>query len=406
MFRRHGEWREFLPARWTTGAAKGGAVTDRLAAAAAIPMARPNIGALERELVAQVLASDTLAMGPFTERFEQTLAAMTGRRHGIAVSSGTAGLHLAIRAVGIGARDEVITTPFSFVASANCILFEGARPVFVDIEEETLGMDPDLIDGAATDQTRAIVAVDVFGAPCQIDRIAVHATREGWHLIEDSCEALGSSLDGRPLGSFGDVSVFAFYPNKQITTGEGGMVVTDDDAIARAMRSMRNQGRDEDGTWLRHVQLGYNYRIDELSAAVGVAQLQRYAELRAGRDRVVAAYGQVLAEIDWLTIPLSPPRSDVDWFVYVVRVQEGVDRDAMIRHLAEFGVPARPYFSPIHLQPFYREQLGFAPGAFPVTERVAASTMALPFSSQHSDAEVERVADALRRAGAAQGLVG
>lgn len=367
-------------------------------------MARPNIGALERELVAQVLASDTLAMGPFTERFEQALAGMTGRRHGIAVSSGTAGLHLAIRSMGIGAGDEVITTPFSFVASANCILFEGATPVFVDIEEQTLGLDPDLVDRAATDRTRAIVAVDVFGAPCQIEPIAETASRHGWQLIEDSCEALGSTLGGRPLGSFGDVSVFAFYPNKQITTGEGGMVVTDDDAIARAMRSMRNQGRDEDGTWLRHVQLGYNYRIDELSAALGVAQLQRYSELRAGRDRVVAAYGQALADCDWLSIPSAPPRSDVDWFVYVVRVQEGVDRDAMIRYLAELGIPARPYFSPIHLQPYYRHRLGFAPGDFPVTERVAASTMALPFSSRHSVAEVERVAAALRRAGAAQGL--
>lgn len=379
-------------------------MTDQLAAVASIPMARPNIGALERELVAQVLASDTLAMGPFTDRFEQALAAMAGRRHGIAVSSGTAGLHLAIRASRIGAGDEVITTPFSFVASANCILFEGATPVFVDIEEETLGIDPDLLDSAATERTRGIVAVDVFGAPCQIDRLATHAKREGWHLIEDSCEALGSSLDGRPLGSFGEASVFAFYPNKQITTGEGGMVVTDDDAMAEAMRSLRNQGRDEDGTWLRHVQLGYNYRMDELSAALGVAQVQRYDELRAGRDGVVAAYAQALAEIEWLTLPSSLSRSDVDWFVYVVRVQQGIDRDAMIGHLAELGVPARPYFSPIHLQPFYRDRLGFAPGDFPVTERVAASTMALPFSSLHSDAEVERVADALRRAGAQQGL--
>jgi perosamine synthetase len=359
-------------------------------------MARPDIGDRELELVTEVLRSDVLALGAFAPRFEGQLAEIAGRRHGISCSSGTAGLHMGVRALEIGPGDEVITTPFSFVASANCLLYEKAVPRFVDIEEDSLGLDPDRIADAASPRTRAVLPVHVFGRPCRIESITSAARSRGWAVIEDACEGLGSTVNGRPLGSFGDVAVFAFYPNKQITTGEGGMVVTDDDALAETMRSLRNQGRDSDGTWLRHVRLGYNYRLDELSAAVGVAQLERLAELRAGRARVAAAYGRALGGNDWVTLPAPGPGESVDWFVYVVRLHPEIDRDAVLARLAARGVPARPYFSPLHLQPFYREAFGFKPGDFPVTERVAASTLALPFSSRLPDEDIEYVAQVLR----------
>ena len=299
-----------------------------------IPLARPDIGAREVELVTEVLQSGVLALGEFAQRFEAGVAAIAGRREGVACSSGTAGLHLAVRALGIGEGDEVITTPFSFVASANCLLYERAVPRFVDIEEDSLGIDPDLVERAASPRTRAILPVHVFGRPCRIESVTGIARRHGWSVIEDACEALGSSIDGRPAGSFGDAAVFAFYPNKQITTGEGGVVVTDDPDAAEVMRSLRNQGRDTDGTWLRHVRLGYNYRLDEMSAAVGVAQLERREELRRGRARVVSAYERCLSGRDWVTLPRAGPGEDVDWFVYVVRLDAAIDRDALIGRLA------------------------------------------------------------------------
>jgi perosamine synthetase len=364
----------------------------------AIPLAQPDLGDRELELVTEVLRSDVLALGPFAVRFEANMAALVGRREAVACSSGTAGLHLGVRALEIGEGDEVITTPFSFVASANCLLYERAIPRFVDIEGDTLGLDPGLIEAAASSRTRAILPVHVFGRPCRIDEIQALARRRGWKVIEDACEGLGSSVHDRPLGSFGDVAVFAFYPNKQITTGEGGMVVTDDAALAEVMRSLRNQGRDIDGTWLRHIRLGYNYRLDELSAALGVAQLERLQELRAGRARVAAAYERALGEETWLRLPRAGVGEVVDWFVYVVQLDPRIDRDRVIGRLADLGVPARPYFAPLHLQPFYRTTFGFKPGDFPVTERVAASTLALPFSSRLTDSEVLHVASALRDA--------
>ena len=360
-----------------------------------IPLAAPDIGDRELELVTQVLGSDVLALGPFAIRFEAAIASAVGRSLAIACSSGTAGLHMSVRALGIGEGDEVITTPFSFVASANCLLYERAIPKFIDIEEESLGMDPDRLAEAVGPQTRAILPVHVFGRPCRIERLTLMARDRGLSIIEDACEGLGSSVRGRPIGSFGDVAVFAFYPNKQITTGEGGMVVTDDPAIADTIRSLRNQGRDTDGTWLRHVRLGFNYRLDELSAAVGVAQMERIGELRSGRDRVVRAYETSLGGSDRVTLPRVGTDEAVDWFVYVVRLREDIDRDTVLALLAQRGVPARPYFSPLHLQPFYRETFGFKEGDFPVTERVAKSTLALPFFSRLSDENVRYVADAL-----------
>ena len=360
-----------------------------------IHLARPDIGPRERALVSEVLESGTLALGPMAERFEEGVAAAAGRAYGVSCSSGTAGLHMIVRSLGIKDGDEVITTPFSFVASSNCLLYERARPRFVDIEADTLGLDPALVESAAGPRTVGILPVHVFGRPCRITEIAAIAGRHGWHLIEDSCEALGSRASGRAMGSFGAAAVFAFYPNKQITTGEGGMVVTDDRAMADDLRSLRNQGRDRDGTWLNHVQLGYNYRMDDLSAAVGLAQLERLAELQAGRARVARAYERALRDIAGLTLPQAPADELVDWFVYVVRLHPDIDRERLMVDLAASGVPTRPYFNPLHLQPLYQRELGHVRGDFPVTERIAATTLALPWSSNLGDDEVDYVAEAL-----------
>jgi perosamine synthetase len=359
-----------------------------------IPLAQPVIGERERELVTEVLESGVLALGNMARAFEEGVAHVAGRRFGVACSSGTAGLHMAVRALGLGEGDEVLTTPFSFVASANCLLYERVRPRFVDIEETTLGVDPELIAAAAGARVKGILPVHVYGNPCQIEQIAAIADRHGWPLIEDACEALGSTRGGRAMGSFGVASVFGFYPNKQITTGEGGVVVTDDPDLAGVLRSLRNQGRDDDGSWLHHVRLGFNYRLDELSAAVGVAQLERRDALRAERARVVRGYEAILGGLDWLELPRTAPGDSVDWFVYVVRLDEGIDRARLAGDLEELGVATRPYFSPLHLQPAFRS-LGHRSGDFPVTERVAAATLALPFSAALVDSDVRYVGEAL-----------
>ena len=343
----------------------------------------------------QVLSSGVLALGPFAEAFESAVAEVVGRRFGIACSSGTAGLHMVVRALGLGDGDEVITTPFSFVASANCLLYERAVPRFVDIEEDALGLDPSLLAAAMGSRTKAVLPVHVFGRPCRIADVMTFAADRGLPVIEDACEGLGSRLGNRALGSFGEASVFAFYPNKQITTGEGGVVVTDDEHLAAVFRSLRNQGRDDDGTWLHHVRLGYNYRLDELSAAIGVAQLERLDELAAGRARVVAAYERALGGREAVRLPAAGPGETVDWFVYVVRLHPDIDRSRVIADLNARGVASRAYFTPLHLEPLYRDGFGYRPGDFPVTERVAASTLALPFSAVLPDDDVAYVAETL-----------
>jgi perosamine synthetase len=364
-----------------------------------IPLAQPDITNADREAVLAVLRTPNLAMGPQVRAFEQAVAAFARVRDAIAANSGTSALHLVVRSLGIGEGDEVITTPFSFVASSNCLLFERARPVFVDIDPKTLCLDPDRVEGAITKATRAILAVDVFGHPADWDALTEIARRHKLLLIEDSAESLGSTLDGRRCGSFGDAGVFAFYPNKQITTGEGGIVLTNDEKTAKLCWSLVSQGRDESGDWLQHPRLGYNYRMDEMSAALGLAQLRRIEEILAARARVAAWYAEALASVKAVDVPYVAPGVTMSWFVYVVRLTEGFtreDRDRVLRGLEVRGIGCRNYFQPIHLQPFYRDLLGTKEGDFPVTESVAARTIALPFFNRMTENEVQTVVEALR----------
>jgi len=365
-----------------------------------IPLSCPDIAEEELRAVEAVLRSGRLSIGPRLEAFERAVAARCGRRHGIGVSSGTAGLHLCVRALGIGEGDEVITTPFSFVATANCLLFERARPVFVDIDPDSYNMDPALIEPAVTERTAAILPVEVFGNPAHFDEYEQIALRAHLPLLEDCCEALGASLGGRSAGSFGECGVFAFYPNKQITTGEGGLVVTDDDRIADLCRSLRNQGRDT-REWLSHARLGYNYRLSEIQAALGEVQMRRLEEILAARRGVAELYHRALAGIEGLHLPPMAEAKTASWFVYVVRLADRFtreDRDDMMRRLRAEGIGCNPYFVPIHLQPYVVEALGTRPGQFPVTERIADRTIALPFHTRLPAASVDRVAEALRRA--------
>jgi len=376
-----------------------------------IPLARPDITDLEREAVAAVLRTDQLSLGPTIGRFEQAVATLAGVRHGVAVNSGTSGLHLIVRALGLGEGDEVITSPFSFIASSNCLLFERVRPVFVDIDPRTGNIDPARIEPALSPRTKAVLAVDVFGQPADYDALTAIVDRRGLALIEDSCEALGAKSKGRPAGSFGSAACFAFYPNKQITTAEGGLIVTDDGRIAELCRSMRNQGRDAAApSWLGHVRLGYNYRLSDLHAALGLAQVQRLGELLAARARVAAAYNERLAPLAGslgIELPHVSAGVTMSWFVFVIRLPEGATvqrRDAVIDFLRERGVGCSNYFPPIHLQPFYREMFGFKEGDFPITESVSARSIALPFFNRLTGAQIGRVADTLAEAIGAAGV--
>lgn len=360
-----------------------------------VPQSRPNLGPLEAAAVQEVMASGVLALGPRLQAFEQAFRDHLGRPHALAVSSGTAGLHLCVRALGLGDGDEVLTSPFSFVASANCIEFERAVPRFVDVDPRTGNMHPALLDAAVTPRTRAILAVHVFGQPCDMDAVAEVARRHKLPVIEDACEALGASWNGRRAGSFGDAAVFAFYPNKQITTGEGGMVVTSDPRLAGLMDSMRNQGRADDGGWLRHERLGYNYRMDELSAAIGAVQMQRLEELLAARARVAAAYDAALADVPGIARPERVAGAEVSWFVYVLRLDAGVDRDEAMRRLGARGVQCRPYFPTIHLQPYYAQKYGYRAGDFPQAEALSQRTLSIPFHGMLREDEVAYVRDAI-----------
>jgi perosamine synthetase len=384
-------------------------------------MSSPDLTDLERQAVMAVLNTPNLSMGQQIESFETSMRNYTGCRHAIGVNSGTAGLHLCVRAAGIGPGDLVITTPFSFVASANVLLFEQAVPVFVDVDPQTGNISAEQVAQAARDlaggnetgrrrwlprrgagpdgtgKLKAILAVDVFGQPADIDPLRQTADNLGLKLIEDACEALGAEYKGRKAGMLGDYGVFAFYPNKQITTGEGGLIVTDDAQAAAMMLALRNQGRAPGDTWLQHTYLGYNYRLDEMSAALGAAQMSRLPELLQKRQQVADWYAERLAEIPGVEAPgLAATTSRVSWFVYVIRVRPGIDRGALAKRLGECGIPVRPYFLPIHLQPYMAERFGYGPGDFPVTEDLGERGLALPFSGKMSQEQVEMVCSTLR----------
>lgn len=362
------------------------------AALRSLSMSAPDIGPREIELVNQVLQSPTLALGPMLQRFEALTAAFVGLPHAAAVSSGTAGLHMAMVAAGIGPGDEVITSPFSFVASANCVLYERAIPVFADIDPLTFNINPDRIREALTPQTKAILPVHAFGQPAAMGPIMEIARQHGLFVIEDACEALGAEWRDQLAGTFGDAGVFAYYPNKQITTGEGGMLVTARDDWNMLFRSLRNQGRDVHDAWLTHSRLGFNYRMDEMSAALGVAQMERVQTLLAAREAVAQQYTERLRLIKGLTPPqISADTTRMSWFVYVVRIDPAINRNKVMAALGERGVPTRPYFSPIHLQPFYQQRFEFETGCFPITEAVASETLALPFHGKLTEADIDYV---------------
>jgi perosamine synthetase len=364
-----------------------------------IPLAQPFLDEREEELVLDVLHSGRLSLGPAIDRFEELLAERVGAPFAAAVSNGTAGLHLLAHLAGVGAGDEVITSPLSFVATANCFIYEGAAPVFADVDARTLNMDPAAVEAAITDRTKAVVAVDMFGYPCELDELRAICDRHGLALIDDSCEALGAEYKGAPIGSHGVSSVFGFYPNKQITTGEGGMVTTHSEEEWQLLKSLRNHGRSYESRWFHHVRLGFNYRITDLQAALGIAQLEKLDRLLALRSDVAARYTSLLADVDGVETPLA---DDGDhrrsWFVYVVKVDDGVDRDALMARLASEGIEAAHYVPCVHLQPYLRERYGFAEGLCPIAEDASRRTLALPFFPQLAAEDQERVVGALRQA--------
>lgn len=369
---------------------------------APIPLSLPYLDEREQELVSEVLASGRLSLGPTGQHFEQMLAERVGARYAAAVSSGTAGLHLLVRSYEIAAGDEVITTPFSFAASANCFLYEGATPVFADIDRSTWNIDPAAIEAAITPRTKAIVAVDIFGYPCELDPIRELAARHDLAVIDDACEALGAEYRGKPVGGCGVPAVFAFYPNKQMTTGEGGIVVTDSEEQWRLLKSLSNQGRGDDGPWLEHVRLGYNYRLDDLSAALGIAQLEKLDRILELRAQVAGRYRALLAEVDGAELAaVDDAEHHRSWFVFVVRLAAGIDRERVIDALTKQKVATSRYLPCIHLQPYMRERFGFAEGLCPQAEELSRSTVALPFYTALEAEDQERVVAVLEAAIAA-----
>ena len=372
-----------------------------------LPMSEPDITEDDIAAVVDVLKSKRWSLGPVLEAFEDAFARYTGTKYAVGVSSGTTGLHAAVATAGIGPSDQVVTSAFSFVASSNCILYENADPVFVDIDPDTFNLDPAGIESALTDRTRALLPIHVFGQICDMEPMLRIARNRDLVVIEDACEAIGSEHRGRKAGSFGDMAVFGFYPNKQIAAGEGGIGTCDDPALATRLRSLRNQGRDEMGTWLRHIHLGYNYRLGEINAALGLSQLNRIDDLLARRDRVAGWYNERLRDLDGVgTMTPAPGTTRLSWFVYVIRLHPTIDRTTIIDRLQRAGVPSRIYFSPIHLQPYYRERFGYREGMLPVTEAVSQTTLALPFHTNMKEAEVERVVATLRKAVGASGRDG
>lgn len=366
-----------------------------------VPLSRPDIDQADIDAVVAVLRGPTLSLGPKLDEFERAFAAYVGRRRAVAVNSGTSGLFLCTQALGLGPGDEVITTPFTFIASATTIMMAGARPVFVDIDPVSLNMDPAGVEPAITERTRAVLPVVIFGNPVGLDAVCDTAAAHDLPVIEDSCEGLGSVLNGRTIGTFGTMSVFAFYPNKQMTTGEGGMIVTDDDELADLCVSLRNQGRGRGGGWLAHERLGYNYRLSDINCALGLSQLARLDEFVEARRRVARMYAERLAGEERLIVPTEPEGCRMSWFVFVVRLVEGYtadQRNALLSRLMDRGIQVSNYFPPVYLQPFMVERFGYKPGDFPVTDAVCQSTVALPFHNRLTADEIELVCTELQTA--------
>jgi perosamine synthetase len=371
-----------------------------------IPLSSPDITEAEIRAVTEVMRTRYLTVGPKVLEFEQAFCHYLRVEHAIAVSSGTAGLHCSLLALGIGPGDEVITTPFSFIASANSILMVGAQPVFVDIDPRTLNMDPKKLEAAITPRTRAIMAVEAFGNPAGFDDFLAIAQRHELPMIEDSCEGLGSSHRQRQVGTYGRIGVFAFYPNKQITTGEGGMIVTNDNTLANLCRAYRNQGRDPGSAWLSHQRMGYNYRLSDINAAIGCVQMQRLDGMLAKRQAVAHYYIKLLMDDPHIILPNVDEQTDMSWFVFVVRLSEALDhndRDAILQYLQRNHIGASNYFPPIHLQPFYVDKFGYKRGDYPIAEYISDRTIALPFHNNLTLTEVEEVVHHLKR-GVAQQL--
>jgi perosamine synthetase len=364
-----------------------------------IALSSPDVSDQDRDRVLEVLQGRTLSLGPLLPAFEEAMATAAGTRFAVAVNSGTSALHLCVKGAGIGEGDEVITTPFSFVASANCMLYERAIPRFVDIEIDTYNIDPAAVSAHIRPTTRGILPVHVFGRPCDMDAINHIASRRGLTVIEDACEAIGAVAKGKRAGGLGDAGVFAFYPNKQITTGEGGAVLTNDEELAVLCRSWRNQGRGEGSTWLQHERLGYNYRLSDINCALGLGQLSRLESILEKRQRVADCYDEWLTMVPEVILPAAPaPGTSISWFVYVVRLQDEFcreQRDQILASLRSAGIGCSNYFSPIHLQSFYQETFGYRRGDFPITEFVSDRTIALPFHNNLSDEQVSIVTNAL-----------
>ena len=369
------------------------------AAQRAIPLSRPFLDGREEELVLEVLRSERLSLGPGIERFETMFAERVGAPYAAAVANGTAGLHLLAHLAGLGPGDEFVTSPFSFVASANCAIYTGAAPVFADVDPRTLNLDPAAVEAALSERTKAIVAVDIFGHPCELEPLRALADRHGLALIDDACQAFGAEYRGAPIGAHGPSAVFAFYPNKQITTGEGGVVTTHDEEEWHLLKSLRNHGRSYEGRWFHHVRLGFNYRITDLQAALGIAQLEKADEILALRRSAAERYAELLAGVEGVEPPLADDADHVrSWFVYVVKLAPGIDRERVSAHLASEGIEAGHYVPCIHLQPYMRERYGFGPGLCPVAEDAAERTLALPFFTAIEPDAQTRVVDTLAAA--------
>ncbi|MBA2424663.1 MAG: DegT/DnrJ/EryC1/StrS family aminotransferase [Actinobacteria bacterium] len=370
-----------------------------MSATRSVPLSSPWLDEREAELVLDVLRSGRLSLGPTIDRFEEAFAEAVEAPYAAAVSSGTAGLHLLCIAAGVGPGDEVITSPYSFVASANCAIYEGATPVFADIDSRTLNLDPVAVAAAVTDRTKAVVAVDIYGYPCELDELRAICERHGLALIQDACEALGARYRGQLLGSHGPSAVFAFYPNKQITTGEGGMVTTHSEDEWRLLRSLRNQGRADSSGWLEHARLGFNYRIDDVRAAIGLGQLEKLDQILERRAAVAARYTELLGSVEGLALPCADDDAhERSWFVYVVALPSGTDREAVIEALDARGVQTARYLPCIHLQSYMQERYGFRAGLCPVAEDLSSRTLALPFHALLEEQDQQHVAGALRSA--------